>query len=88
MPGGDRTGPLGRGSMTGRGMGYCATSGRTFGNARYGGRAGRGYGLGFPSRFYAYPAATDPVATKADLEAEKADLQARLNEIENLIKKA
>ena len=24
MPGGDRTGPMGRGSMTGRGAGYCA----------------------------------------------------------------
>ena len=24
MPGGDRTGPLGLGSMTGRGAGYCA----------------------------------------------------------------
>jgi len=24
MPGGDRTGPMGFGSMTGRGMGYCA----------------------------------------------------------------
>ena len=24
MPGGDRTGPLGRGPMTGRGAGYCA----------------------------------------------------------------
>ncbi len=23
MPGGDRTGPLGMGSMTGRGLGYC-----------------------------------------------------------------
>lgn len=24
MPGGDRTGPLGMGPMTGRGLGYCA----------------------------------------------------------------
>jgi hypothetical protein len=24
MPGGDRTGPMGTGPMTGRGMGYCA----------------------------------------------------------------
>ncbi len=26
MPGFDRTGPLGRGSMTGRGFGYCRTT--------------------------------------------------------------
>lgn len=43
MPGGDGTGPLGRGSMTGRGLGLCA------GNAieslpRYG-RAGFGRGI-------------------------------------------
>jgi hypothetical protein len=27
MPGGDRTGPRGMGSMTGRGAGYCSGSG-------------------------------------------------------------
>lgn len=27
MPGGDGTGPLGNGPMTGRGRGYCVTSG-------------------------------------------------------------
>lgn len=40
MPGGDRTGPMGAGSMTGRGMGVCA------GNARPGFGRGRGFGLG------------------------------------------
>jgi uncharacterized protein DUF5320 len=50
MPGGDRTGPLGQGPMTGRGMGYCAgnsasgfaggAGGRGF---RGGGRGGRGW---------------------------------------------
>ena len=28
MPGGDRTGPLGQGPMTGRGAGYCGGFGR------------------------------------------------------------
>ena len=52
MPGGDRTGPSGMGSMTGRGAGYCAgysapgsvnpTFGRSFGFG-----FGRGIGLGF-----------------------------------------
>ena len=50
MPGGDRTGPWGRGSMTGRAMGFCAgypapgyTAGRGFGGRGF---YGRGYGRG------------------------------------------
>ncbi|MFZ4441318.1 MAG: DUF5320 domain-containing protein [Syntrophales bacterium] len=50
MPGGDRTGPAGRGPMTGRGAGFCAGYGVSgFGNPSYtaggafsGGRGGRG----------------------------------------------
>ena len=44
MPGGDRTGPVGRGPMSGRGLGYCAgynSPGFTKGVPR-----GRGYGFG------------------------------------------
>ena len=55
MPGGDRTGPLGRGPMTGRAMGYCAgypqpgyektfCFGRGYGR-RYFRRGRRGYGI-------------------------------------------
>ncbi len=45
MPFGDRTGPEGRGPMTGRGAGYCSDA-NTPGNATaYG--AGRGFGRGF-----------------------------------------
>jgi len=57
MPGGDRTGPLGMGPMTGRAAGYCAgypapgfanlPGGRGFGGG--GGRGGRGR----RNRFYA-----------------------------------
>ena len=54
MPGGDRTGPMGMGPMTGRGAGYCAgypdvIPGRGLGLGR-GLRRGRGYmgsGSGF-----------------------------------------
>jgi hypothetical protein len=50
MPGGDRTGPVGRGSMTGRGVGFCAGYGASrftnrgygAGGAVFGGRGGRG----------------------------------------------
>ena len=59
MPGGDGTGPMGQGPMTGRGAGYCAGNnmpgfaapgwGRGFGRGRgrgYGRGFGRGYGFG------------------------------------------
>lgn len=58
MPGGDRTGPMGAGAMTGRGAGYCAgfgmpgyanpMPGRGFGmGGGRGGGFGRGFGRGF-----------------------------------------
>jgi len=55
MPGFDRTGPEGRGSMTGRGAGYCAGNetprfanrGYGYGRGRGGmRRLGRGFGFG------------------------------------------
>ena len=58
MPGGDRTGPMGRGPMSGRALGYCAgydspgftkgvPRGRGFGFGRGFGRGlGRGFGRG------------------------------------------
>ncbi len=55
MPGFDRTGPEGRGSMTGRGAGYCAGNetprfadrGPGYGRGRGGMRGfGRGFGFG------------------------------------------
>lgn len=64
MPGGDRTGPMGMGPMTGRGAGYCAGyptpgymnpisgRGRGFGFGR-----GWGQGRGWGRRAYPYAAA-------------------------------
>ncbi len=47
MPGGDRTGPMGMGSMTGRGAGYCAGSPAPgFMNRGFGGGGGFGRGRG------------------------------------------
>lgn len=61
MPGGDRTGPMGAGPMTGRGAGFCAGSGipgyphRGFGRGVGGGRGwGRGWGRGKGARFHAW----------------------------------
>lgn len=50
MPGGDGTGPSGRGSMTGWGRGICGESGRR-GPAL--GRGGRGGAWGWRNRFRA-----------------------------------
>ena len=70
MPGGDRTGPLGQGPMTGRRAGYCAGysapgyansvpgRGRGFGYGRGFGRGrgwGRGFGRGFGFGWAGYP---------------------------------
>lgn len=61
MPGGDRTGPYGAGSMTGRGAGFCAgytvpgyvnpVGGRGFFGLGRGG--GRGRGRGYRNMFWA-----------------------------------
>lgn len=57
MPGGDGTGPMGMGPMTGRGAGYCAGfagpgfAGRFFGGGFFG--RGRGGGRGWRNMFYA-----------------------------------
>ncbi len=72
MPGGDRTGPRGLGSRTGRGMGYCAgydapgyTYGPGYGYGRGRGRGnvggyGRGYGRGWAYREPIYPLPPPP----------------------------
>ena len=55
MPGGDRTGPLGMGPMTGRGAGYCAGYSVPGFGTRGVGRGGfGGGGRGCRNRFYVY----------------------------------
>ena len=57
MPGGDRTGPMGMGPMTGRGAGYCGGYAEPgFANRIVGGFVGRGWGRGgrgWRNMFYA-----------------------------------
>ena len=55
MPGGDRTGPIGQGPRTGRGLGFCSGNdvpGFTFPRGRFG--FGRGLGRGFRGRGRGY----------------------------------
>ena len=53
MPGGDGTGPIGQGSMTGRAAGFCAGfSNPGCANPRYGRGLGRGWGRDFRRGFW------------------------------------
>lgn len=95
MPGGDRTGPLGAGPRTGRGMGYCSGSnlpGYTNAAADFSSRFGignRGRGRGWRNRFYAtgIPGWVSPTAEQetANLKAQADSLKAQLDAIQKRI---
>jgi hypothetical protein len=54
MPRGDRTGPMGFGPMTGRGMGFCSGSNRPgYMNSGFGCGGGFGRGRGYRNMYYA-----------------------------------
>ena len=96
MPGGDRTGPVGFGPRTGRGMGYCSgypapgytNAGFGFGRGFGGGRGGRrrgfaaypAYPYGAPAP-YVPPAAPSPEEETAYLEEAARNLEEELNSI-------
>jgi hypothetical protein len=69
MPGGDRTGPLGLGARTGRGLGYCAG----FGGPGF--SAGRGWGRGFGGRWAGafYPPYNTPTPYYTPSSADERD---------------
>ncbi len=96
MPSGDKTGPAGEGSMTGRGMGYCSgynspgymnpCFGKGFGR---GFGRGRGFGQGFGRRFWTTPqemvnSYKEPTQKEllAELKAEKAEIEKAIKELE------
>lgn len=98
MPWGDRTGPMGRGQMTGRRAGFCAGfDGPGFANpgVGFGGGRGMGRGRGFwrggaPYPYPAEPARTVPVERVPMYEYRKedelADLKAEKEMIERELK--
>ncbi len=96
MPGRNRTGPLGQGAMTGRGLGDCRGTaaydeapafGRGRGMGGVGGMGrGRGQGLGRGfGRGIGAQAAVDATAgrNQAELERELEELKSRLKAVEN-----
>jgi hypothetical protein len=94
MPGGDRTGPLGQGSLTGRGLGQCGAGLRRGLGFRRG--FGIGLGRGFRWRMLAptpteVDYTTEPVnLNKTDekkiLEAELKEVKTEMQEIEKRLK--
>lgn len=87
MPGGDGTGPLGYGPLTGRGLGPCGRGlyfRRGFGRGFY-----RGYGFRYRQSYPTYPAepATLPKEEeKKILEAELKEIAIEKQEIEKRLK--
>jgi len=74
MPGGDRTGPLGAGARTGRGLGFC--SGYSQPGFGFGFGFGRGAGRGWRHRFFA---AGVPGGVAPTPEQETADLKSQVD---------
>lgn len=95
MPGGDRTGPLGAGPKTGRGLGYCSgydLPGSANQTADLRNRFSSGYrgrGRGRRNRFYAtgIPGWVQPTPEQetAHLEAQADSLKAQLEAIQKRI---
>ena len=94
MAGRDGSGPLGMGPMTGRGFGPCGR-GRFVGRRPrlglglgYGYGRGYGRGIGYYSSYEPYPYESDPVDESTErslIEEEKAILEARLRDINEIL---
>ena len=84
MPRQDKTGPLGQGALTGRGLGLCGAGvNRNFGRGM--GR-GKGIGRGRGFRQIAQPVELSEVEEKKVLEAELKELGTEKAEIEKRLK--
>ena len=83
MPGRNGTGPLGMGSLTGRGLGPCGGGYFSYRRPRLGFRNGYRRGL----RYYGYyePYSTDRNTERDFMEEEKAMLEARLRDINEIL---
>ena len=86
MPGRDRTGPNGLGSMTGRRMGFCAdNSNLNYSNRGFG--YGRGNGLGFRFGYgNGYIESTPNVSDKTIIENDIRILKDQLSFLEEQLK--
>ncbi|SHL05638.1 hypothetical protein SAMN02745216_04536 [Desulfatibacillum alkenivorans DSM 16219] len=94
MPGGDGTGPLGNGPLTGRGAGFCGRGVRSAGRGLGMGRGlgyGMGAGRGFGNRGFAQagPVNADYVESgnQEELESLRSEVQALREAVNQLTKK-
>lgn len=79
MPRGDRTGPLGYGPRSGRGLGIC---GFPAGRGAFAGRGfGVGRGIGFGRRFW-----TENTSSKGTIQEEISLLEEQLHELKSMLK--
>jgi len=86
MPGGDGTGPMGQGPMTGRATGFCAgypNSG--YSKPGYGQGFGRGRGVGHGRRFW-YRGYNDMPFNQPSTEEEKVYLENLVKNLEDELK--
>ena len=86
MPGGDRTGPLGEGPMTGRQLGY----GAGFNSPGYTKGAGGGLGRGFRGRgrgfFWSRPAVVpEPMSESLSRTDELGTIKSEVRELKNTL---
>jgi len=93
MPGGDRTGPMGQGPMTGRAAGFCAGYRNPgYSNSRYGrgfGRfRGQGFGRGYwgRGRRFWYTEYDNMPYPQPNKEDEKAYLENLVKDLEDELK--
>ena len=91
MPGGDRTGPMGLGMITGRGLGFCAGY-PLEGNenrASVGTQQGRAFGLrpGRGSRGCGWFDRTNAPSPKMDKQMEIGVLKVQAEELERVLKR-
>jgi hypothetical protein len=99
MPAGDRTGPMGEGPVTGRGLGYCRDNdfagnrnllwnpGRGFGPGRGRGFRG-GRGLGFKGAYGSFYQGSADVSEKTLIENEIRILKDQLSALEDRLSKS
>ncbi len=89
MPGRDKTGPIGQGAMTGRGLGFCQGNG--VGNYRIGFRSGFGPGMGANYRcqraYRRFNIEENIVSEKEYLQKQKDLLQEKVDLINKQIEK-
>ncbi len=84
MPGGDRSGPLGQGPMTGRQLGFCRDNQGVNMYRQMGGGFGRGRGMGFRKNFQRF---SESYPKEISIESEKEVLNRQVKSLKETLSK-